>query len=214
MVPDHGCKEDEENIQTASVCILSTVAAIVIVQQDCFFFFFFTVFPFFSCELQVSVSFSAQQSTALVTVCPCSWKCIRIDLFIARRSLWFSWQKVTWIHSLLEKTYSFFFTPFCWFINLSLGHTVFTSIVSQYPTANFSSFHSFSPNKSHYSAFCNSGAVPQRSIHVYLTLASIAKMSTYKWSTPTIQYFGRSLFQESHTKTIQHKNLVWTKLYT
>lgn len=62
--------------------------------------------------------------------------------------------------------------PFYPIINLSLSHAVFTFVVSQHPEVNFSRFQNLSSNKSQQDALFNTGAIPQRSVHGYLSLTS------------------------------------------
>lgn len=62
-------------------------------------------------------------------------------------------------------------------INSSSNHDILTSVLIQYPTVNFSRFHSLWSQKSDAYALFNNGATLQRSVFVYLTLASIARLS-------------------------------------
>lgn len=48
----------------------------------------------------------------------------------------------------------------------------FTSELSRHAVVNSRRFHSLCPNKFHYRALLNSGAIPQWSVHVYSILAS------------------------------------------
>lgn len=60
----------------------------------------------------------------------------------------------------------------CECINFSWSHTVFISVQSQHPVAIFCRFHSIWSKKFYYCRLCNGGEIRQRSVHVYLTMAS------------------------------------------
>lgn len=88
--------------------------------------------------------------------------CSNQDLYLADVDLMMAGQIE--LHHYTNKNTSYFrHFCLCPCINFSLSHAVFTFVLSQYPTVNFTRFHSLCPKKSHYCcALFNSGAFLQQ----------------------------------------------------
>lgn len=72
--------------------------------------------------------------------------------------------------------------PFYPCINFVLSHVVFTSVLIQHPTVNFSRLHSFWPKRSHYSTLFNS-AISQQDCPCSCDLGFSQTKGVHVWTT-------------------------------
>lgn len=84
---------------------------------------------------------------------------------------------VTLVLPALKPVYSF--------INFSFSHAVFTSVLSQHPTINLSRFHCICPKQTTTTTKLQSGAIPQLSVQIYLTLPSRLRFEPCDVHVPT-----------------------------